>query len=110
MLEEVDLIVETAINGEVACNMVMESDPGYYDAVFMDIQMPIMNGYEATRRIRAWEATLRDTDTRMPVIALTAHALKGEKEKCIAADMDDYLSKPIDESELHRLLKKWITL
>ncbi|MGD9364618.1 MAG: response regulator [Desulfobacteraceae bacterium] len=120
LLEETGLTVETAENGRRAVDKVTGSEPEYYDAVFMDIQMPIMDGYEATRRIRAWEYKFQHESTdfstnrppvtghRIPIIALTAHAIKGEKEKCLAADMDDYLSKPLDEEYLRRMLLKWI--
>jgi polar amino acid transport system substrate-binding protein len=114
LLEEAGLAVEVAENGRVAVDKVTESPKGYYDAVLMDIQMPVMDGYEATRRIREWESQKPETtnqkpETKIPIIALTAHALKGEKEKCLAADMDDYLPKPIDERELHRVLLTWTT-
>ncbi|MGD9366891.1 MAG: ATP-binding protein [Desulfobacteraceae bacterium] len=121
LLEETGLTVETAENGRVAVDKVIKSPRGYYDAVLMDIQMPIMDGYEATRHIRVWESKFQYespdfsacrspiTDHRIPIIALTAHAIKGEKEKCLAADMDDYLSKPLDEREMRRMLLKWIT-
>jgi len=126
-LEDVGLVVETAENGKEAVDKVSASE-GRYDAVLMDIQMPEMDGYEATRRIRAWElkaqssrrktgesADLPASDSelsarweRAPIIALTAHALKGEREKCFAAGMDDYLSKPFEEEHLYRVLLKWI--
>jgi len=70
--------------------------------------MPVMDGYQATRHIRQWEAEVQTTTQRIPIIALTAHALKGEKEKCLAADMDAYLAKPLDEKELHRVLLDWV--
>jgi CheY-like chemotaxis protein len=112
-LEEVGLEVETAENGQVAVDKVTRSPKGYYDALLMDIQMPVMDGYEATQNIREWESqqsetTNQESETRIPIIALTAHALKGEKEKCLAADMDDYLAKPLAERDLHRMLLKWI--
>lgn len=71
---------------------------GDFDLILMDVQMPGMNGYEATRRIRALE---KDSESRIPIIALTARAIKGDKEKCIEAGMDDYLSKPIRTSDLY---------
>jgi CheY-like chemotaxis protein len=124
LLEETGLTVEVAENGGVAVQKVTDAPKGYYNAVFMDIQMPIMDGYEATRRIRAWESKVQDESTdnrqpttdhrlpiaghRIPIIALTAHALKGEKEKCLAADMDDYLAKPLDEHDLYRVMCRWI--
>jgi CheY-like chemotaxis protein len=116
LLEEAGLAVEIAENGQVAVSKVTGSVPEYYDAVLMDIQMPVMDGYEATRHIRQWEANAQfidhrppTTEYRTPIIALTAHALKGEKEKCLAADMDDYLPKPLDEQDLHRVLLKWLS-
>jgi signal transduction histidine kinase/DNA-binding response OmpR family regulator len=112
LMEEMGIVVETAENGRIAMDIVTGSPRGYYDAVLMDIQMPVMDGYEATRKIREFEekqdATSEQPETRTPIIALTAHALKGEKEKCLAGDMDDYLAKPLDEKDLHRVLFKWI--
>jgi methyl-accepting chemotaxis protein len=115
LLEETGLAVEFAVNGQVAVDKVTQSPKGYYDAVLMDIQMPVMDGYAATRHIREWESRQPKTmdhkpKSKLPVIALTAHALKDEKEKCLAADMDDYLSKPLDERDLYRMLVKWIAL
>lgn len=74
-----------------------------FDAVFMDVQMPLMDGYEATRRIRA---DLRLLD--LPVIAMTAHALQQDRELCLAAGMNDYISKPIEPGRLLALLRKWL--
>ena len=115
LLEEAGLTVETAENGQIAVDKLTRSDPGYYKVVLMDIQMPVMDGYKATRYIRAWEAQSNSagqqaeiSHPRIPIIALTAHALKDEKEKCLDADMDDYLAKPIDELDLHRVLLRWI--
>lgn len=75
-----------------------------------------MDGYEATRCIREWARQQPETSThrspvtenRLPIIALTAHALKAEKEKCLDAGIDDYLAKPLDDQDLHRVLLKWI--
>jgi signal transduction histidine kinase/CheY-like chemotaxis protein len=113
LLQVAGLVAETAENGRMAVDKVTGSEMGYYDAVLMDIQMPVMDGYEATRQIREWECQRPananpEQKGKIPIIALTAHVLKGEKEKCLAADMDDYLPKPIDEQVLHRVLLKWI--
>jgi CheY-like chemotaxis protein len=78
----------------------------------MDIEMPVMDGYEATRRIRAWEAAPPATPVPhpapIPIIAMTAHALTGDREACLAVGMDDYIAKPIDERELYAVLVKWV--
>ena len=80
-----------------------------YDLVLMDCQMPDVDGYEATRQIRAWESK-QDTSLereRMPIVALTAHAMPGDREKCQAAGMDDYLSKPFSGQDLLEVLQRW---
>jgi signal transduction histidine kinase/DNA-binding response OmpR family regulator len=78
-----------------------------YDLILMDCQMPGMDGYEATAEIRAWERKNRPGE-RIPVIALTAHAMKGDRDLCLRAGMDDYLTKPLQAGELAAMLGKWL--
>lgn len=100
-LESEGLEVETAENGYIALERLETS---VYDAVLMDIQMPGMDGFEATASIRA-----RERFKDLPIIAMTAHALKGDREKCIEAGMNDYLTKPIDPEAMFAALAKWIS-
>ena len=86
-------LVDIAGDGQQALRMTQEN---CYDVVLMDVQMPGMDGLKATAAIRAFERRGR----RMPVIAMTAHAMKGDRERCLAAGMDGYLAKPIDAREL----------
>jgi CheY-like chemotaxis protein len=100
MLEKRGHVVEVAGNGKEAMQALERRS---YDLVLMDVQMPEMDGMEATSRIRAKE---RLSGGRQRVVALTAHAMKGDEEKCLAAGMDGYLTKPIRPEELDQLLEK----
>ncbi|MGZ8245210.1 ATP-binding protein [Methylomagnum sp.] len=100
LLEQAGLRVRLANNGEEALRAVAEALP---DGVLMDCQMPVMDGFEAARRLRA-EARCRD----LPIIALTANAMAGDREMCLAAGMNDFLAKPVDFGELYAALARWI--
>jgi signal transduction histidine kinase/CheY-like chemotaxis protein len=93
--------VDVAINGAGAVRMWRELP---YDAIFMDCQMPEMDGYEATAEIRRAEPQRK----RIPIVAMTAHAMTGDRERCLAAGMDDYVSKPISVAELRAVLARWM--
>ena len=96
--------VEVAGNGRAACEIAASRQ---YDLIFMDCQMPEMDGYEATRAFRESEAQ-QPQRRRTPIVALTAHAMEGDREDCLAAGMDDYLSKPFTKAQLHKILEKWL--
>jgi len=100
LLEQAGMTVTIAGDGRAAVAAVTEQT---FDAVFMDIQMPVMDGLEATRLIRELPG-VKD----IPIIAMTAHALVGDREKCLAAGMNDHVAKPIDITELHGALIRWI--
>ncbi len=95
-------VIIDAKNGDLAFKACQEILP---DIIFMDIQMPEMNGYDATRKIRALQ-----NDIHIPIIAITAGNVKGEKEKCIAAGMDDFLTKPIIENTVANMFNKWVAV
>lgn len=102
MLKKIGYQVDVVANGYEALQS-LEIIP--YDLILMDCQMPEMDGYEATRAIRArdWNAA------RLPVIALTAHATDGERDKCLQAGMNDYISKPVEKENLRRIVAQWIS-
>ncbi len=104
MLELLGYRVDVATNGQEALD-ALERTP--YAAVMMDCQMPVMDGFEATRRIREREALL-PYPLRVPIIALTANAMQGDRERCIAAGMDDYVAKPFKSGDLRAALQKWL--
>lgn len=103
MMEQMGLSVKHVTDGEQA---VDELKNGRYKSILMDMHMPIMDGYEATRKIREWEFATKTTAT--PIIALTANALIGDKEKCLATGMDDYLPKPVRQERLKEVVSKWV--
>jgi CheY-like chemotaxis protein len=103
LLEKAGCVVDLAANGREAVRM-WEQIP--YDVVFMDCQMPEMDGYEATAEIRRLEQGL-PAHRRTPIVALTANAMLGEREKCLRAGMDDFVSKPIPFGALEGLLRRW---
>ena len=100
LLRRYGCTAEIAQNGIEGVRKASES---VYDMILMDCQMPEMDGYEATRQIRRQENGRRNT-----IVAMTAHALEGDMEKCLAAGMDDYIAKPISLNELQRVLMKWL--
>jgi len=104
LLRDRGLELEWAENGEVCAKMFSESAPGYYDAVLMDIRMPIMNGYEATDAIRAMDRP----DAALPIIAMTADAYSDDIQKCLSHGMNAHVAKPIDVDEIARILKKYL--
>ncbi|HEX5311115.1 hybrid sensor histidine kinase/response regulator [Aquabacterium sp.] len=106
MLQRYGCMVDVAASGIEACNMVNMLP---FDLVLMDCQMPEMDGYEATKQIRQREADTQATH-RLPIIALTANAMEGNAERCLAAGMDDYLSKPIRPEALLDKLSQWLPL
>jgi PAS domain S-box-containing protein len=98
-LNNLSLDVTEAANGEIAVALA-ETHP--FDLILMDVQMPVMNGYEATAILR------QELGLTVPIIALTANAINGEREKCLAVGMNDYLTKPFQESALIRIVQDWV--
>lgn len=97
--------VETAENGKAAVDMVAASEEGYYDLILMDLQMPVMNGHDATRALRKMER--RDTKT-IPIVAMTANAFVEDIQQSKASGMNEHMSKPLDIDQLQRMLSRWL--
>jgi two-component system sensor histidine kinase/response regulator len=106
VLQDLVLSLDMAQNGQEALDAMLSCDPSDpYALVIMDCQMPVMDGYDTTRAIRQGKAGLHYKD--IPVIAITANAMDGDREACINAGMSDYISKPIDSHQLINKLKQW---
>ncbi|HNY29608.1 MAG TPA: ATP-binding protein [Fibrobacteria bacterium] len=101
-LESLGLVVDLAADGREALGLLAVHA---YDIVFMDCQMPVMDGFEATRHLRDGDDCV---DPSVPVVAMTAHALSGDRERCLQAGMDDYLSKPFDPVQLRQKVQRWV--
>jgi CheY-like chemotaxis protein len=95
-------VIGEAESGEAAINLVKETKP---DVVLMDLKMPVMNGFEATAAIRAADSKVLNRN--IPIIAMTANAMKGDSDLCLAAGMDDYISKPVNKNILAETVTKW---
>jgi len=102
ILSKLGHLVDVANNGREAVEILQKEA---YDLVLMDIQMPGMDGYQATAVIRGTKSGVNRSE--IPIVAMTAHAMQGDREKCLAAGMDDYISKPIHYKELNEILLKW---
>ena len=102
VLEFLGQNVTLVANGVLAVEAVTAQQ---FDLVFMDIQMPEMDGFEATRRIRLLE---QGTGTRVPIVAMTAHAMEGYRERCVAGGMDGYVTKPVDRKQLVQEMQRLV--
>ena len=104
LLSSIGLELEWAENGKICVDKFKESQEGFYDAILMDIRMPVMNGYQATEEIRA----LGRSDAKIPIIAMTADAFAEDIQKCMEAGMNAHIAKPIDIQEVTRQLEKYM--
>ena len=107
LLELEDVESDIAGNGQIAVDMVKNAEPGHYDAILMDLRMPVMDGLEATRRIRA---LAREDVRRLPIIALTANAFESDVQNSREAGMNEHLVKPVDADKLYATLGKWFQM
>lgn len=105
ILQKYNHNVDVADNGLIALEKLQKR---HYDVVLMDVQMPVMGGFEATAKIREWESA--NHIPRTPILALTAHAMLGDREKCLQAEMDDYLSKPLRQTQLIQTIVKYAAM
>ncbi len=107
LLESAELHITIATNGREAVDVYEQTEVSF-DAILMDIQMPEMDGFETTQKIREKEAQQNPPDGKVPIIAMTAHAMIEERNKCLASGMNDHLAKPINPDLLYSTLLKWI--
>ncbi|MEH6448782.1 MAG: ATP-binding protein [Oleispira sp.] len=107
ILENFEIKADIAGDGKEAIDILLQTSERYYSLILMDCQMPVMDGFHATRNIRKGDAG--DSYRNIPIIALTANAMQGDREQCIQAGMSDYLTKPIDGKLLAACLSNWLT-
>ena len=108
LLADSGLAIDSAVNGKDALDKIT-ADVNKYNIIFMDLQMPLMDGYEATRRIRSFEAEIKD-HKRIPIVAMTANVFKDDVKACLDAGMDDHLGKPLNIKDVFEKLRKFLTL
>ena len=106
LLREEGFLVEEAENGAAAVDRVAHASPGYYDLILMDVQMPVMDGYAATREIRSLQ---NDALAHIPIVAMTANAFAEDRQKDLDIGMNDHIGKPIDTAKLRQVLAKALT-
>ena len=105
ILAEYGFILDTAEDGTIAVEKMAKAEPGQYDLILMDVQMPIMNGYEATRRIRAMEdPAIRN----IPIIAMTANAFEEDRQEALRAGMNEHIAKPVDVQKLKEAIARLV--
>jgi two-component system sensor histidine kinase/response regulator len=102
LMQAAGIAVETAANGRIALDILAASDPTHFGLIFMDVQMPEMDGHEATQRIRA-----NARYNNLPIVAMTAHAMTEERNRCLASGMNDHISKPINPAEFYQMIQRW---
>ena len=105
VLKNAGFLVDTAMDGSIALEKVQQAGPGYYDLILMDIQMPIMDGYHATRAIRELDDKVK---ANIPIIAVSANAFEEDRKKAIESGMNVHLAKPIDVASLYDMIGKYI--
>ena len=104
-MSDIGLEIETAKNGKEAVEKMIMKPDHYYDLIFMDIQMPIMNGYEATRAIRSLDS---EYAKNIPIIAMTANVFQDDIMKAIESGMNEHVTKPIDMKIVCHVLQRWL--
>ncbi len=107
LITDTGVLIDEAENGQAAVNLINAHSEGYYDMVFMDVQMPVMNGYEAARAIRKLER-IQMRKTRLPIIALTANVFAEDSDKAFNAGMDAHLGKPVELSKILAAMIRWL--